>query len=69
MCARVAEESGLLADSLRERPRWLNENFQKLITEKPSSSHCDYGRGRDGSAGSQGSSGERALIHLAAALL
>lgn len=40
-------------------PHSLNENFQKLITGKPSSSHCHYkGRG-DGPADSLGSCREQ----------
>jgi len=56
---RVAEQSGLFLLLCRLRPHSLNENFQKLITEKPSSSHCHYeGRG-DGPADSQGSCREQ----------
>lgn len=36
----------------------LNENFQKLITEKPSSSHCHYGGRGDRPADSLSSCGE-----------
>lgn len=40
-------------------PRSVNENFQKLITEKPSSSHCHYRGRRDGPADSLGSCREQ----------
>lgn len=40
-------------------PDSLNENFQKLITEKPSSSHCHYGGRGDGPADSLGSCREQ----------
>lgn len=40
-------------------PHSLNENFQKLITEKPSSSHCHYGGRGDRPADSLSSRGEQ----------
>lgn len=37
---RTAGESSTFSRALGLRPFWLNDNFQKLITEKRSSSHC-----------------------------
>lgn len=49
-------------------PHSLNENFQKLITEKPSSSHCHYGGRGDGPADSLGSCREQVSDTLSRSL-